>query len=375
MTRAALSQLPRDACQNPALLLQHYAGDLFSRPGEKRSAAAKELLKAVVAAVKDSNLADIYGIAFRIWKGNPSGDGPFAVELATAGRLRIGAGSDNALEFSLRLHPLYGVPIIPGSAIKGLAAHYCHQVWGAGEPRFKRDGEFHNLIFGATDEGGVIAFQDAWITPDSLAAGAIARDIMTPHHQTWQVEKTAPTDFDGPIPVPCLSVSGSFYFVISWNGLTTSGAEAENRRKWLALVGELIKDAVAHWGVGGKTSSGYGRMTEARDGGAAPDGASQGTGVEQRAAAFPAAAGKRRAGTPVQLVFRGPRVGDKKGFLAQEEGRPMGVLSLDEPPGALPAVGGVFEAYIKDDAKAPQYTWNRPKVKPAPKTQRPLNRR
>ena len=29
------------------------------------------------------------------------------------------------------------MPIIPGSALKGLAAHYCDQVWGPTEEKFK----------------------------------------------------------------------------------------------------------------------------------------------------------------------------------------------------------------------------------------------
>ena len=38
-------------------------------------------------------------------------------------RMVIGLGNPNPLETSLTLHPQYGVPIIPGSAVKGLARH------------------------------------------------------------------------------------------------------------------------------------------------------------------------------------------------------------------------------------------------------------
>lgn len=38
-------------------------------------------------------------------------------------RLVIGLGNPNPLETSLTLHPQYGVPLIPGSAVKGLARH------------------------------------------------------------------------------------------------------------------------------------------------------------------------------------------------------------------------------------------------------------
>lgn len=41
-------------------------------------------------------------------------------ELVTDSRLVVGLGEDSVLETSLALHPLYGFPIIPGSALKGL---------------------------------------------------------------------------------------------------------------------------------------------------------------------------------------------------------------------------------------------------------------
>jgi CRISPR type III-B/RAMP module RAMP protein Cmr6 len=416
MTRDALSQLPRDKCQNPSLLLQHYAGHLFGAApllaamagdahplqhyaghlfgaaGERNSAGTQELLRAVAATAGDGSqqnpekielmmllravaatagdggLAELYRAAFDGWKNSLSGDDHLAIELKTAGRLRIGAGNDNALEFSLRLHPLYGVPIIPGSAIKGLAAHYCHEGWGAVDAGFSRGGSFHKLLFGSTEEGGVVIFHDAWITPDSLGAGAILRDIITPHHPQWQVATTAPTDFDSPIPVPCLSVSGGFRVVISWNGPATPDSEPGAARKWLELVASLVEEAIYNWGIGGKTSSGYGRMVKNETPGvvgAVPEMPRPGT------AAAPHR-GKRPAGTPVRLKFLGPRENGLKGFRAQEEGCQPGVLSLDDPPGALPEVGGYFDGYIKDDAKAPQYLWNKKPAqqKLAPKTNR-----
>lgn len=292
MTRNVLDNLEKRQCQNPALLLQQYAGEVNGGNDGKKPAAVADLLKAVEAAGKDAGLVAIYTAAFARWKEDFSGENCCVLELVTSGYLRIGAGSDNALEFSLRLHPLYGVPIIPGSAVKGLAAHYCHEMWGGGEAKFRRGGEFYKLIFGTTDDGGAVHFHDAWITPNSLYAGALVRDIMTPHHPNWQVQDAAPTDFDSPIPVPCLSVSGGFRFVVSWSGAAAGPANGADEKKWLALVGELIKEAVSDWGIGGKTSSGYGRMAEC------------GAGPQPQAAA---SAGKWAAGTPVRLKFLGPR--------------------------------------------------------------------
>ena len=48
-----------------------------------------------------------------------NGAQPFAMRAES--RLVVGLGSKGTLEMGLTLHPLYGIPIIPGSALKGLA--------------------------------------------------------------------------------------------------------------------------------------------------------------------------------------------------------------------------------------------------------------
>lgn len=46
-----------------------------------------------------------------------------SLRASVAWRLAIGLGNPNPLETSLSLHPQYGVPVIPSSAVKGLARH------------------------------------------------------------------------------------------------------------------------------------------------------------------------------------------------------------------------------------------------------------
>jgi hypothetical protein len=43
------------------------------------------------------------------------------------GRMIVGLGDESVLETSIALHHTYGVPYIPGSALKGLASSYAHQ--------------------------------------------------------------------------------------------------------------------------------------------------------------------------------------------------------------------------------------------------------
>lgn len=257
---------------HPGLLLQRYLAEQ-SNPRERR-----QLLDAARKAARSDSLRALYAEAYRQWERSFDGGAPFRSErLTTSGRLIVGLGAESVLETGLRLHHTYGVPIIPGSALKGLASHYCDEVWGQrhlGEDappenkRFRRkrpadevEGDYHRLLFGTTEDGGVITFHDAWIVPDSLDDGALRLDVMTPHHPKWQTNEAPPTDFDSPVPVSFLSVAGTFDVRLSWSGpVDTAREKAE---AWIDLAMQVLCEALAEWGIGGKTSSGYGRLLPA----------------------------------------------------------------------------------------------------------------
>jgi CRISPR-associated protein Cmr6 len=126
---------------------------------------------------------------------------------------------------------------------------------------FRRGGKHHLLLFGTTEDGGVITFHDAWVVPQSLTNGAPRLDVMTPHHPKWQTNEAPPTDFDSPVPVSFLSVAGTFDLRLSWSG--PAGASQDQAEAWTKLAMQLLQEALAEWGVGGKTSSGYGRLVPA----------------------------------------------------------------------------------------------------------------
>jgi CRISPR-associated protein Cmr6 len=173
----------------------------------------------------------------------------------TSGRMVIGLGGENVLETGLSLQHTYGTPLIPGSALKGLTAHYCDQVWGASDPKFKLGGEYHETIFGTTEDSGHIIFPDAWITSESLA-DSLKQDVMTPHHGDYYSKKegAAPTDFDDPNPITFLSIAGSFHVAVSCD------VEGKDGKKWAKLAFKMLTEALREWGIGGKTNAGYGRL-------------------------------------------------------------------------------------------------------------------
>ncbi len=224
------------------------------------------LLGAARQAASSESLRTLYAQAFARWVESFRQHNPHRSQrLAVAGRLVVGLGTENVLETGLRLHHTYGVPIIPGSALKGVASHYCHEVCGQRHNEnasqanilFRRGEKYHSLLFGTTEDGGVITFHDAWLLPQSLD-GSLRLDVMTPHHPNWQTGEAPPTDFDSPNPVSFLSVTGTFEVRLSWSG---PAATPEDRAEaWTELAMQLLREALAEWGVGGKTSSGYGRL-------------------------------------------------------------------------------------------------------------------
>ena len=165
--------------------------------------------------------------------------------------------------------------------MKGLASHYCSEVWGKADKKFGKpsgddvaayqrylagDGKkpadnIHCLLFGASDDSGCIIFYDAWHVPES-AKNPLVLDVMTPHHPEWIDGSVAPTDFDSPIPVPFLATVGRFLIALSWCG---PDVEEVYQKQWLELALKLVQEALSNWGVGGKTTSGYGRLVDPED--------------------------------------------------------------------------------------------------------------
>lgn len=250
----ALRKQRKERGQHPGLLLQCYLSAHVT--GEKADPQEKQnLFSAVMDAAVNKDVLSLYQMAFQRWSSRLPSE-PKPMELETANRLVIGLGSENVLEAGLRLHHTYGMPLLPGSALKGLAAHYCDQVWGKTEQAFKKGGSYHQLLFGTTDNCGCISFYDAWLVPQPTK-NPLVLDVMTPHHSEWNNLSAlkSPSDFDSPTPIPFLSVSGVFLIAVTWCGPVSTQS-----KDWAQLTRELLRDALMDWGIGGKTTSGYGRL-------------------------------------------------------------------------------------------------------------------
>ncbi len=173
-------------------------------------------------------------------------------------RLAIGLGAESVIETGITLHRTYGVPYIPGSALKGLAAHYARcrldDVW---HPQ----GDAYKILFGYAEKteaaAGYVTFYDALYIPAGIpddTASPLKPDVLTIHHQAYYNQpdsNAAPADWDSPTIVPWLSATGTYLIAIGG----VSGAET-----WVDAAFTILNMALVEMGVGAKTSSGYGRM-------------------------------------------------------------------------------------------------------------------
>lgn len=205
-----------------------------------------------VAEVSTLSTPEIYEEFYRRWEQMLDDQGAKKRPARVKGRMIIGLGDESVLETAITLHRTYGVPYIPGSAIKGLAATYARQRLGEA---WQKDSEAYKIVFGNTDDTGYITFFDALYVPGKGSnEQALYPDVITVHHQKYyQDPNNPPADWDDPIPVPFLSATGSYMIALA-------GSELQEQEAWIEKTFAILRYALAEFGIGAKTSSGYGRL-------------------------------------------------------------------------------------------------------------------
>lgn len=169
------------------------------------------------------------------------------------GRMVVGIGAASVHETSISLLRSWGLPFIPGSALKGICAVRAHLSrdprWArAGEPGLPA-GDLHRLVFGDVTSAGCVHFHDAWWIPAQGGRVPMELDAMTVHHMDYYAGKGAPMDWDEPNPVSFLTATGEYAIALSGPSRVLDVAQG------------LLEDALREDGVGAKTAAGYGRLT------------------------------------------------------------------------------------------------------------------
>ncbi|NTW00338.1 MAG: type III-B CRISPR module RAMP protein Cmr6 [Oscillochloris sp.] len=243
------------------LWLDRYLPKQITR-GEKLEANQEKPLVTVLDQAARFVVPTAYQQFYPRWQQSLFDLGARCREAHVCGRMVVGLGDESVLETSVALHHTYGVPYIPGSALKGLAARFVRERlagvtdWGDWKDDGKKKtwvaGRGYQVIFGDTANAGYISFFDALLkVPEKGSTPqALHPDVITVHHSDYyRGEKdAAPADWDSPTPVPFLSATGNYLIALS-------GPE-----HWIDTTFDILEHALRELGIGAKTSSGYGRM-------------------------------------------------------------------------------------------------------------------
>ncbi|WP_446008868.1 type III-B CRISPR module RAMP protein Cmr6 [Candidatus Electrothrix sp.] len=219
-----------------------------------------------IRIVCDIPVSDVYKAAYRRWLGKTADKNRFARWFGQLDgtRLFIGLGMAHVLETQVCRHPVYGMPYIPGSALKGLARAKAKQYADKGEYGMSQD--IVNVLFGpdcndpkhpeTEADTGYLIFHDAWWIPKQEGGcedKPYAPEIVTVHAVEYyknQGEIAPHPDMESPNPNQQLAVQGSFYFVV------------EGAQQWAELGMKFLTLALEADGIGGKVAAGYGYFVE-----------------------------------------------------------------------------------------------------------------
>jgi CRISPR-associated protein Cmr6 len=281
-------------CQNFGLTLQRYAPKeaIFetNRQNDKGHSIGKErnfwLQDICRDFMPDSEM--IKGVHQR-WLATTEGAARFT--MIARSRLIIGLGGKGALEFGITLHPVTGLPYIPGSALKGLCRNYTlyhvaeqyiaeqsgvsldhekvetasdiaqrldEQLSGVKDHGLKLNPEwadFYQKLFGTQGEAGHCVFYDAVVREIPNNTSLFAVEVMTPHFRKYYESSgaTPPYDADDPKPVTYIAVNTGILFQFAVGRRKNAPPDTP-----FGDARTLLREALRVMGIGAKTAAGYG---------------------------------------------------------------------------------------------------------------------
>lgn len=172
-------------------------------------------------------------------------------------RIIHGLGGGHVRETSLTLHPVYGVPYIPATSLKGVVRNWFIQAFCDGDEKQLALHPKGALVFGTQEQRGMVQFHDIFLTNHLT----IEPDVLTVHFGDYYSGRKAATDDQRTNPVTFLTVTVSdvdIFITASKYGETSSEELLKEAAGWTA-------QALSELGIGSKTSSGYGYFTNIED--------------------------------------------------------------------------------------------------------------
>ncbi|MFN8627791.1 MAG: type III-B CRISPR module RAMP protein Cmr6 [Candidatus Binatia bacterium] len=285
---------------NPGLAFSKFGGFLAKRAYDRavedwRKRGAKPRREPKLKDQKRSVL-DALAKAYRNWSGRESdllkilaersraaaqtiveshpGAELIDIQAGLLSRMTSRLGEAHAFEIGFMFHPLFGVPYLPGSGFKGAVRFAYWARWIAEAPpdaERDRSTSIMRLLFGSSDEPldreagdrddeeherGTAVFFDIFPPADAQ----LEVDVLNPHFARWYQEQGAETDDQNPVPNFLLTVAAHSLWRFSVVLLpqvaapVEQGVSAEARER----LRKATEDCLQLWGLGAKTSAGYG---------------------------------------------------------------------------------------------------------------------
>ncbi|MBP7796716.1 MAG: type III-B CRISPR module RAMP protein Cmr6 [Elusimicrobiales bacterium] len=239
---------------NPSLYLDKFIGPVDEKDAKVELKKVTELNSIYNPKSRDNVLKNLPGFEQKKFKTNS----PFTLHLS---------GNSVLENAGICLHPVYGCVYIPGSGIKGLARHYAEQVWLKSNETEENKKLIIDIFGNENTEkkhenlrAGKIVFHDAF--PEK-AENILEVSINNCHHQDYYTSegKNPPGDWENPVPTYYLNVKMGTTFIFSIS-LRQDIKVEEDKGKLLSNTWEILVGALANFGIGAKTSSGFGIFTE-----------------------------------------------------------------------------------------------------------------
>ncbi|MBW1987837.1 MAG: type III-B CRISPR module RAMP protein Cmr6 [Deltaproteobacteria bacterium] len=187
--------------------------------------------------------------------------------LNTRAPLVVGLGGNSPLENAITLHPLWGIPYLPASGLKGVMRHYLEENY-SDDFCNNQAKELIDNFFGSPIGTGRLILLDAFPAHPLCFDQHIRVDILNNHYPGYYLgegaDLEAPGDYQDPRPVYFLSLGLKVQFKLYFYLKPLSLSNAKS------LPGELIlaefycnpdkfcKYALEEMAMGAKTNVGYG---------------------------------------------------------------------------------------------------------------------
>ena len=204
------------------------------------------------------------------------------VQLIQNWRMVLNLGATTAYNNGFLLHKIYGVPYLPGQAIKGVLRHYVIATYFESNEKKAWQNESYRLLFGneevESDEKdgdeknkvirasqGKAIFFDVFPTNDNFT---IEADIMNPHNTKYYEPSNLsqyPNDTTNPVPIKFLTLKDASFNITVFvpKEYKEKKIDFPDSNEWNSpqnALKQLLSEAMEFQGIGAKTNLGYGRL-------------------------------------------------------------------------------------------------------------------